>query len=276
MSVLTSSRAVSGLVRSTVCSQARRFLSSSSVKRKALEGWKRPNIDEIGVPKENWQGVFNKNQQKYNLHLLTGVGLLGVTMYVAYDNIFTNPTPKFVRQTGFVSSMPKENLSLVAIEEQPSSSSGIEASPAETIVIVEEAVEEAVKMAEEVVEIAKETLDVVKETIEKVDETVEEVKKIEDETKAIIEEGKEIAHDSSKLVADVKEVIEEAVEIIGEVKEDVKEVVEGAVEVIGEVKEDVKEIIQEAVEMVGEVQDAVTDRVKTDDALQDDKTTEAE
>ena len=273
MSVLTSCRAVSGLVRSSVCSQARRFLSSSSVKRKALEGWKRPNIDEIGVPKENWQGVFNKNQQKYNLHLLTGVGLLGVTMYVAYDNIFTNPTPNFVRQTGFVSSMPKEKLSLVAIEEP---SSGIEASPAETIVIVEEAVEEAVKMAEEVVEIAKETLDVVKETIEKVDETVEEVKKIEDETKAIIEEGKEIAHDSSKLVADVKEVIEEAVEIIGEVKEDVKEVVEVAVEVIGEVKEDVKEMVQEAVEMVGEVKDAVTDRVKTDDTLQDDKTTEAE
>lgn len=274
MSVLTSCRAVSGLVRSTVYCQARRFLCSSPVKRKALEGWKRPNIDEIGVPKENWQGVFNKNQQKYNLHLLTGVGLLGVTMYVAYDNIFTNPTPKFVKQTGFVSSMPKEKLSLVAIEEQPSS--GMKASPAETIVIVEEAVEEAVKMAEEVVEIAKETLDVVKETIEKVDETVEEVKKLEDETKAIIEEGKEIAHDSSKLVADVKEVIEEAVEIIDEVKEDVKEVVEVAVEVIGEVKEDVKEIVQEAVEMVGEVKDAVTDRVKTDDTLQDDKTSEAE
>jgi len=271
MSILTSCKAVSGLVRTTTRGQSVRFLSSSQVRRKALEGWKRPSIDEIGVPKDNWQGVFAKNQQKYNLHLLAGVGFLGATLYVAYDNIFTNPTPNFVRQTGFVTSLPKEELPSLAIaEELPFS--GLGASPAETIVIVEEVVEEAVKVAEEVVETVKETLDVVKETIEKVDETVEEVKKIEDETKAIIEEGKEIADDSSKLVGDIKEVIEEAVEIISEVKEDVKEVVEVAVEVIGEVKEDLKEVAQEAVEMVGEVKDAVTDMVKIENKDQDEKT----
>jgi len=251
MSVLTSCRSVALSVSATARIKTRRYLSSSVVRRKALEGWKRPSIDEIGIPRESWQGVYAKNQQKYNIHLLAGVGLLGVTVFTAYNNIFTNNTPKFVHQTGFVTTMPKEGA-LVQEEllaEEPSLGS-LGTSPAETIVIVEEAVEEAVKVAEEVVEVVKETLDVVKETIEKIDETVEEVKKIEDETKAIIDEGKDIVADSSKLIKDVKEVAEEAVEIISEVKDAVSTVVEETIEEAVKVKEEFTELLQEPTEVI--------------------------
>jgi len=249
MSVLTSCRAVAYSVSSTVRMKTRRYLSSSVVRRKALEGWKRPSIDEIGVPRDSWQGVYTKNQQKYNIHLLAGVSLLGVTVFTAYNNIFTNGTPKFVHQTGFVTTMPKEGALMreELLADEPSSGS-LGTSPAETIVIVEEAVEEAVKVAEEVVEAVKETLDVVKGTIEKIDETVEEVKKIEDETKAIIDEGKDIAADSSKLIKDVKEVAEEAVEIISEVKDVVSTVVDETIEEAVKIKEEITELLQEPTE----------------------------
>merc|ERR1719470_508278 len=237
-----------------------RLFSSSLVRRKALENWKRPSIEELGVPTESWQTVFAKNQTRYNLHLLAGVGFCGATLLVAYNTVPTNNTPDFVHKTGFVTTLPKDEELLepaaraetdtadeVGVEEpavvfeEPAVAVGepavvfeepavavenvVEASPAETLTIVEEAVEEAVKVVEKVEEVVKETLDVVKETMEKVDEVVEEVKKIEDGAKAIIEEGKEIAADSTKLAEDVTEVVEEAVEIIGEVKEVIAEVV---------------------------------------------------
>merc|ERR1719470_832445 len=183
-----------------------RLFSSSLVRRKALENWKRPSIEELGVPTESWQTVFAKNQTRYNLHLLAGVGFCGATLLVAYNTVPTNNTPDFVHKTGFVTTLPKDEelLSEAALVEEPAAvveeaaavveehvkvvEEVVEASPAETLTIVEQAVEEAVKVVEKVEEVVKETLDIVKETIEKVDEVVEEVKKIEDGAKAIIEE----------------------------------------------------------------------------------------
>merc|ERR1712123_430254 len=202
MSLLTSSRVLLGSV--TAWRESKRLFSYSLVRRKAIENWKRPSIEEIGVPKESWQNVFAKNQKKYTVQLLAGVGLFGVTVMYAYNTVFTNSTPAFVRETGFVTIMPKpdelvsgaeESLpveeALLPVEEEalpveeealpkeetlPKEGLEVASSPAETIVVVEEAVEEVIKVVEEVVEVVKETLDVVKETIEKVDETVEEVK----------------------------------------------------------------------------------------------------
>ena len=39
---------------------------------KALQNYKRPSMDEFGVPTEPWKRVFERNQRKYNMHLLTG------------------------------------------------------------------------------------------------------------------------------------------------------------------------------------------------------------
>merc|ERR1719470_92851 len=145
-----------------------RLFSSSLVRRKALENWKRPSIEELGVPTESWQTVFAKNQTRYNLHLLAGVGFCGATLLVAYNTVPTNNTPDFVHKTGFVTTLPKDEELL-----EP-------AAPAETDTVDEVAVEEPaqvveepVKVVEKVEEVVKETLDVVKETIEKVDEVVE-------------------------------------------------------------------------------------------------------
>merc|ERR1719470_529509 len=215
-----------------------RLFSSSLVRRKALENWKRPSIEELGVPTESWQTVFAKNQTRYNLHLLAGVGFCGATLLVAYNTVPTNNTPDFVHKTGFVTTLPKDEelLPEAALEPAPAGTDTVdevaveepaavieepatlveepvkvvevvEASPAETFTIVEEAVEEAVKV------------------VEKVEEVVKEVKKIEDGAKEIVEESKEIAADSTKLAEDVTEVVEEAVEIIGEVKEVIAEAV---------------------------------------------------
>jgi len=210
MSVFNCSRVLLG---STVWRDSRRLISSSAVRRKALENWTRPNIGEIGTPTESWAAVYAKNQKKFNIQLLAGVGLFGLTFVTAYNTVFANSTPDFVHKTGFVTTLPKDEEQL---------SLGVEATPSEYIAVVEE----AVKIVEEVVEVVKETVDVVKETIESVDEIVLEVKKIEDETKAIIEESKEIVADSSKLVTDLEDVVKEGAEIITEVKDVIENVVE--------------------------------------------------
>eukprot|EP00092_Neocalanus_flemingeri_P010892 GFUD01011731.1.p1 GENE.GFUD01011731.1~~GFUD01011731.1.p1 ORF type:complete len:270 (+),score=90.62 GFUD01011731.1:63-812(+) len=234
MSVFNCSRVLLG---SAGWRDSRRLLSSTSVRRKAIENWKRPSIGEIGVPTEVWQAVHSKNQKRFNIQLVAGVGLFGVTILTAYKTIFTNSTPEFLHKTGFVTILPKDEELL---------SSDLQASPTEYIGVVEETVKAVEAVVEEVVDVVKETLDVVKETIESIDEVVEEVKKIEDETKAIVEEVKEIAADTSKLVSDVEEVVKEGAEIITEVK-DVIEIVKEGAEIITDVK-DVIEIVSTAAE----------------------------
>ena len=53
---------------------SRAFLSARQVTRvstrgKALQGWVRPSIDEMGVPTEPWKRVHEKNNRKYNLQV---------------------------------------------------------------------------------------------------------------------------------------------------------------------------------------------------------------
>merc|ERR1739838_1207975 len=143
MSVFNCSRVLLG---SSVWRDSRRLISSSAVRRKALENWTRPNIGEIGTPTESWTAVYAKNQKKFNIQLLAGVGLFGLTFVTAYNTVFANSTPDFVHKTGFVTTLPKDEEQL---------SLGVEATPSECIAVVEE----AVKIVEEVVEVVKETVD---------------------------------------------------------------------------------------------------------------------
>jgi len=69
------------------------LLSTRSVTRvpvrgKALQNWARPSIDEIGVPTEPWVRVNDKNQKKFNLTLMTGLGVFTGTMLVVYNKIY--------------------------------------------------------------------------------------------------------------------------------------------------------------------------------------------
>merc|ERR1711915_794559 len=151
---------------------------------KALENWKRPSIAEIGVPSESWEVVYSKNQKKFNLQLLAGVGLFSVTAGVAYKTVNTNSTPNFVYETGFVTKLPTETLV---------GSSNLNSSSSNTITVIEETVAEAVHVVED--------------------------KKVEDDVKVIVEDVKVIETDSTKLVHDVKEVVEEAIDIATEIKD---------------------------------------------------------
>jgi len=75
------------------------FLSSSRLmmvprRGKALANWTRPSIDEMGVPTESWKQVHDKNQSKYMIHLLAGVGAMGVSLVAFSQMVFMNATPK--------------------------------------------------------------------------------------------------------------------------------------------------------------------------------------
>merc|ERR1712179_369677 len=162
--------------RSTVWTNSKRLINTSGGRQKAVKNWTRPSIAEMGVPKEPWQQVHSRNQKKYNMHLVAGVGALAVSLFAVNIQVNFNPTPKYLKDVKFSTKTPKGVPSLSTAQQEEEAESPIE--------IVEKAVE--------VVEVVKETLDVVKEAIEKADEVVVEVKKIEEETKEIIQESKDI------------------------------------------------------------------------------------
>jgi len=205
--------------RSTVWVTSKRLISTSGGRHKAVKNWTRPSIAEMGIPKEPWQQVHNKNQKKYNMQLVAGAGAITVSLFALNVQVNFNPTPKYLKDVKFSTKTPKEVTSLFAQQEEDAES------PVKIVEKIVEAVEDGTEAVEEVVEVVKETLDVVKETIEKADKVVEEVKKIEDETKEIIQESKDIISDGTQLVEDVKKVIEEGKEIVTEVAEVVKEAV---------------------------------------------------
>merc|ERR1712037_210613 len=205
--------------RSTVWVTSKRLISTSGGRHKAVKNWTRPSIAEMGIPKEPWQQVHNKNQKKYNMQLVAGAGAITVSLFALNVQVNFNPTPKYLKDVKFSTKTPKEVTSLFAQQEEDAES------PVTIVEKIVEAVEDGTEAVEEVVEVVKETLDVVKETIEKADKVVEEVKKIEDETKEIIQESKDIISEGTQLVEDVKKVIEEGKEIVTEVAEIVKEAV---------------------------------------------------
>jgi len=72
---------------------AARRVSSTQVRGKALQNWKRPSIDEMGVPAEPWGRVHDRNQKKFSTQLLVGLSLFAVTAMTGINMIKTNSTP---------------------------------------------------------------------------------------------------------------------------------------------------------------------------------------
>ena len=106
----------------------RKTFHTSASKRKALQNWKRPSIDEMGIPTESHSLVFARNNKKYNLQLLAGAGLFGFTTIVAINSIELNGTPAFVKSTGFVTKTPE---SIEAVQEVDPEETVEEATPQE-------------------------------------------------------------------------------------------------------------------------------------------------
>jgi len=118
-------RAGLGLVRSQmhgICLS--RQLATSRSNCKALKNWKRPSIGELGVPREPWQRVHDRNQRKFNTHLATGLVAIGFTGIVLVNTVFFNSTPEFLRSTGFKTLMPGVVESSAAEEEDEEGGGG--------------------------------------------------------------------------------------------------------------------------------------------------------
>ena len=50
------------------------------VRGKAVQNWKRPSMDEYGVPTESWAVVNARNQKKYTTLLAVGATFLSLTL----------------------------------------------------------------------------------------------------------------------------------------------------------------------------------------------------
>lgn len=57
---------------------------------KALQGWQRPSIGELGVPSEPWARVHERNQKKFTLQLLAGLGVFSTTLIVVINTVVPN------------------------------------------------------------------------------------------------------------------------------------------------------------------------------------------
>jgi len=101
-----------------------RQLATSRSNCKALKNWKRPSIGELGVPREPWQRVHDRNQRKFNTHLATGLVAIGFTGIVLVNTVFFNSTPEFLRSTGFKTLMPGVVESSAAEEEDEEGGGG--------------------------------------------------------------------------------------------------------------------------------------------------------
>ena len=78
------------------------------------------SIDELTVPRDPWQRVFDKNQKRYNTQLLLGVGVLTGTVFVFANSVHFNTTPAFLKSVNIETRMPekpgKENTGLLSAE----------------------------------------------------------------------------------------------------------------------------------------------------------------
>jgi len=83
-----------------------RTISTTSVRDKALQNFKRPSIEEIGVPKESWKRVYERNQKKYNRQLLIGVLTAGLSIGVVGATVNFNATPSFLYDVKYKTVLP--------------------------------------------------------------------------------------------------------------------------------------------------------------------------
>jgi len=74
-------------VRSRLVLAARR-ISWTQVRGKALQNWKRPSIDEMGVPAEPWGRVHDRNQKKFSTQVKSWFTLIKIVIiFVAVSRL---------------------------------------------------------------------------------------------------------------------------------------------------------------------------------------------
>jgi len=96
-----------------------RNINTSRANPKAVKNWERPSIDEMMVPRDPWQRVFDKNQKRYNAHLLAGLAIFSGTTLVLSANVFFNATPDYLKDVKYSTKTPSKDEDMV--EEDSSS-----------------------------------------------------------------------------------------------------------------------------------------------------------
>ena len=86
-----------------------RTINTSRANTKAVKNWERPSIEEMTVPKDPWQRVFDKNQKRYNAHLLAGLAIFSGTALVLNANVFFNATPDYLKSVKYSTKTPSKN-----------------------------------------------------------------------------------------------------------------------------------------------------------------------
>jgi len=109
---------------SSFLSSTRNF-SKSSFRQKALQNWKRPSIDELGVPKDAWRHVYDRNQSKFNTQLLIGTVVFGVSfsayVYVLDPGMIIDPrTVKYSTILPIIKKPDEEALQILSVESEAS------------------------------------------------------------------------------------------------------------------------------------------------------------
>jgi len=74
----------------------------TQVRGKAVQNWKRPSMDEYGVPTESWQVVHARNQKKYGLVMALGAAFFGATMTFCWfsDKMIFHTVPRHLIHVG--------------------------------------------------------------------------------------------------------------------------------------------------------------------------------
>jgi hypothetical protein len=67
-----------------------------------LENWTRPSIDELGVPREPWQWVHERNQKKFNLQVLQYTCIVFLIKFVScfHEEPGPDSDPAFQKSLG--------------------------------------------------------------------------------------------------------------------------------------------------------------------------------
>ena len=86
-----------------------RNFGTSKSNLKALKNWTRPSIDELTVPRDPWQRVFDRNQKRFNAQLLVGVGLFTGTVAITVNTVTWNTAPDYLKSVNFVTTLPEKS-----------------------------------------------------------------------------------------------------------------------------------------------------------------------
>ena len=92
-----------------------RNFGTSKSNFKALQNWTRPSIDELTVPRDPWQRVFDRNQKRFNAQLLAGVGLFTGTVVITLNTVKWNTTPDYLKSVNFVTTLPDKSGMVIKI-----------------------------------------------------------------------------------------------------------------------------------------------------------------